>query len=158
MDGRRAHCDVYDVTTVITHKYDTCSFCQSSLCLLSCTASLPTHDFVLLPISLSLSLCLTLLCLSIIPRLSVHSGLQRFQLAPGQSALLAAPSAVHRGKGNVKTRGDAPFPDVGSQTILHAFSSPPDPPVPFDLQSVPLSHTSEIKSTIFPNCLWLYCF
>lgn len=32
--------------------------------------------------------------------LSVRSGLQRFQLAQGGSALLAAPSAVHKGKGN----------------------------------------------------------
>lgn len=35
--------------------------------------------------------------LSFLLCLSVCSGLQRFQLAPGWSALLAAPNAVHRG-------------------------------------------------------------
>lgn len=46
---------------------------------------------------LSLHLRLVFLRLSFLLCLSVCSGLQRFQFAPGSSALLAAPSAVHRG-------------------------------------------------------------
>lgn len=71
------------------------SFILHACLLFSCLLQIFLISCCPLPPSLSQSVAYFLMRL-----LSVCSGLQGFQLAPGRSALLAAPGAIHRGEGN----------------------------------------------------------
>lgn len=61
---------------------------------------------------------------------SVRSGLQRFQLAPGRSALLAAPVAVHGGQGKWNRWAGVPLVTSGSPVGVAESTAPLAPPPP----------------------------